>query len=123
MGHTICRCSVYPSVMVLIPTSKKKGPPCEHRRDGPFENAAVLLDGIDRNLLAVSANLKGHDAVDLGEKRVVTSLPDIPARMELGSTLTDDDAAGQDRFTSISFDTQELRVAVPPVSTGAHTFL
>ena len=50
----------------------------------------LLLDGIDRSLLAVSAeSLELQDAVAGGKEGVVAALAYVDAGMDLGSSLTD----------------------------------
>ena len=54
--------------------------------------------------------LEADDAVDFGEEGVVFATTDVGAGLERGSTLTDDDAAAEDRLTTEYLDSEPLGV-------------
>ena len=54
--------------------------------------------------------LEADDAVDLGEEGVVLAAADVGAGLERGATLTDDDAATEDRLTTEYLDSEPLCV-------------
>ena len=54
--------------------------------------------------------LEADDAVDLGEEGVIFAATDVGAGFERGSTLTDDDAAAEDRLTAEYLDSEPLGV-------------
>ena len=72
--------------------------------------------GVDADLLARASALEFHDSRHAGEEGVVFAEADIKTREELGPSLTHDDGTGFDGLTAIRFDTEILRIAVPPVS-------
>ena len=76
--------------------SKRKGTPV----DVPIAYDARLFSGrIDRDFLAVFAKtFELHDARDSREERIVATLLDIGPRVDLGSPLAVEDAAGGDEF-------------------------
>ena len=56
----------------------------------------VSVERIDVDDLAAFALAELDRAVDQGEQRVVATLTDVPAGVELGAALADDDRAGAD---------------------------
>ena len=83
----------------------------------------LLLDGIDRSLLAVSAeSLELQDAVAGGKEGVVAALAYVDAGMDLGSSLTDKHVAREDELTVASLDAETLGLGISAVLGGAHTF-
>jgi hypothetical protein len=54
--------------------------------------------------------LEAYYAADLGEEGVVLAATDVCAGLERGSTLTDDDAATEDRLTAEYLDSEPLCV-------------
>lgn len=91
-----------------------------NHRDKPKEAAERLFCWVNRHLLAVAAGLEGYHTIYLGKESVIPSPAHIPARMELGATLPNDDAASLDLLSTISLHAKKLRVAVPPVSARAY---
>ena len=94
----------------------------KNRRNGPQTAAEKLLYRVNRHMLAVAAGLKGYHSIYLGKESIVSTQAHIPAGMELGATLPNDDAASLDRLSTISLHAKKLRVAVPTVAAGAYTF-
>jgi len=68
-------------------------------------------------------SLESHDSISRGKQRMVTTTTDVPTRMEMRATLTDDDAAGTDPFATEALDSEVLRVAVSAVSARSYTLL
>ena len=69
----------------------------------------LLLDGVDRNPLAVSADaLVADPAVNLGKQRVVAAYADVEARMDLGTPLTHEDVARQNNLAVGALGAQTL---------------
>ena len=68
-------------------------------------------------------SLERHDSISLGKQCIVTTTPDVPTRMEMCATLTDDDAAGTDPFATVPLDSESFGVAVSAVSAGSYTLL
>ena len=65
---------------------------------------------------------KRHVAVNQGKQSVVFADTDIVASMELGTTLTNDDRASADQFTTESLDTQHLWLGITTVARRAAAF-
>ena len=57
-----------------------------------------------------------HDSVNLGEKRVVLSSPNVKAWVEPRSALPDQDAPARDELPGESLDAQSLGMRVASVS-------
>eukprot|EP00212_Chloropicon_laureae_P009524 CAMPEP_0197492556 /NCGR_PEP_ID=MMETSP1311-20131121/11068_1 /TAXON_ID=464262 /ORGANISM="Genus nov. species nov., Strain RCC856" /LENGTH=188 /DNA_ID=CAMNT_0043037545 /DNA_START=73 /DNA_END=639 /DNA_ORIENTATION=- len=84
-----------------------------------------LWELLDDDILPVSLRLvlEGDDALALGVEGVVVSHADVVARVELGASLPDDDAAGGDVLPSVDLHAEPLAVGVPPVLRGTASLL
>ena len=83
----------------------------------------LLLDRIDRSLLAVSAeSLKLENAVACSKESIVSALADVCAGMHLCTSLTDKNVACEDKLTVASLDAETLGLGISAVLGGAHTF-
>src|SRR5436190_18378890 len=83
--------------------------------------ASVRFD--DADALAVLAEVFETDrARNLGKERVVLSLANILAGMDVSAALADDDRAGADELAGEALDTQPLAVRVAPVLGTAYAF-
>jgi hypothetical protein len=80
-----------------------------------LQTVPVLLSRNNADTTVLFVELDG--AVTERKQRKVTTATNVTAGMELGSALTNNDAAGTDQLTAESLYTQILRVAVPTVST------
>src|SRR5690606_11272109 len=69
--------------------------------------------GVDGH--AAATLLEGHTAVDEGEQRVVTALPDVLAGVELGAALAHDNVAGPHHLAAVPLDAAPLRIGVAAV--------
>src|SRR4029079_11919185 len=81
-----------------------------------FHAGTGVLLGDDVDDLAVAALAELHDAVGLGEERVVAALADVESGMPLRAALTHDDRARGDDLGAVTLDAQTLRVGVTPVT-------
>ena len=78
---------------------------------------------VNRDLLAILVlALELHDAVHEGEERVVLTLADVDAGVDLRSALSDEDVAGQNKLTVGSLGAKALRLTVAAVLGGTHAF-
>ena len=86
--------------------------------------SVILSLGVNRNLLAVLAqSLKLYYAVSLSEKRIVRALAYVLARVDVSSSLTNEDVAGQYELTVSSLDAESLGFGISAVLGRTHTFL
>ena len=69
-----------------------------------------------------TVGLEFHDAVALGIKREIISLPDMKARAELAAALADDDAPGPHKLAAVDLDAEPLGIGVASVGGTALTF-
>src|SRR5215203_1766153 len=75
------------------------------------------VERVDAHLLAIPADrFKFDQAVDQRIQRVVAADADVVARMELGATLANDDAARANGVAVVELDSQSLRLAVAAVA-------
>ena len=65
---------------------------------------------------------KSYLAGNFGKQSMIAPHTDITARMEAGTPLTNQNAAGRHNFAVWLFRTQALRVTVPTVTGTTHTF-
>ncbi len=80
-------------------------------------------DVVDAHALSVLAySLKFHFPVHLGEQGVVAAAADVDAGMDLGSSLANQDVAGQNELTVRSLDAEALGLAVTAVLSGTDAF-
>lgn len=70
---------------------------------------------VDADFSSVFSTFELHNAGHSREQCVIPSEIDIKPGEKLGSTLTDDDAAGLDGFAAIGLYAQILWVTVPSV--------
>jgi hypothetical protein len=68
--------------------------------------ASASGHNVDPRSLAIELN----HTLDEGKQRVITATGDIPARVEMRTTLTHDDAAGADRLAAEYLEAQTLSV-------------
>src|SRR4051812_5347329 len=66
--------------------------------------------------------LEFHMAIDRGEQRVVRGATHVPAGMELGAALNDDDRPGPHEFPTETLHAQVLRIRIAPVARRADAF-
>src|SRR5215212_6109408 len=64
-----------------------------------------------------------HDAVDLGEERVVAADADVHAGLELRAALADENRSTGHELTGEALDAQHLRLRVAAVARRALSFL
>jgi len=57
-----------------------------------------------------------HEAIREGKQGIVLGTLNVQARMELGATLANDDAAGRDKFPGVGFDSAMLGVRIASVA-------
>lgn len=74
------------------------------------------LVAVNADSAALFGALKLHLARNQGEQRVVVTATHVGARVELGSALTNDDAACLDNFTGILLDSQALGIRISTVT-------
>src|SRR5690606_361760 len=80
--------------------------------------------GVDRDELPrAAAPLETHHAIDQREQRVILPAAHVLARVELGSTLPDQDVAGKDVLPAEALHAEPLRVRVAAVPAGADSLL
>ena len=83
-----------------------------------------LLFCVDRAHLAILAHTLELDlAVDQSEQRIVLADTDVVARMNVRTSLTDEDVASQNELTDSALGTESLRFGITAVLGGAAAFL
>ena len=83
----------------------------------------LLLNGVNADLFAVLAETLEFDfAVDQSEQRVVGTLADIVARMDVGTALLDKNVAGKHELTVRTLHAETLGFGIAAVTGGTHTF-
>ncbi len=87
---------------------------------GLFSNS---LRRVYTNLLSVSFLFKLYSTVDLRKKSIVSASANIVARVELCTSLTNEDAAGRNILTVCSLDSESFRFTIPAVLGATYTFL
>src|SRR6185369_3694361 len=108
--------------------------PCVKDRDertinsGDIRRATVRepgrsSDGVDVHELAALAVAELDDAVGGREQRVVATLADVLAGVELRAALAHDDGAGPDRCARVDLHAESLGRGVTPVAGGRGTLL
>src|SRR5215208_3991110 len=115
--------------VLLVSKLTKKGrrigprPPSSPGLSSRLLASNLQLDGIHRDLLPVLVpELELHYPIHQCEQRVIIPPPDIPAGVELGSPLPNQDVAGGHFFATIALHAQILWVAGPTVPAGAYAF-
>jgi len=104
----------------LAKTSKspKRGP-CSHRMYRKTDNPRLGLRGFGWFHMYKPAHAaaidKPNDAVNFGEERVVLAAPDVLARLQAGSALTDNDRSAGDQLSSECFYSKALRIGVAAI--------
>ncbi len=79
-------------------------------KGGPETNQP-LLERYNGNPLFLSTEvLEFHDAVHQCEQSIISALAHVLAGVDLGTTLANNDGAGQDTLTTVTFHTQILGV-------------
>lgn len=81
----------------------------------------VVRDG-SFHVHAATIAIKCYVSVHQGENRVVTAEADVATRLELGSTLANDDVTRDDGLTAKFFDAQPFAVAVAAVLNTSLSF-
>ncbi len=88
-------------------------PPCKGYRDqDEFLHCCRVHAHLFTGLVFA---LELHQTGNLGEKRVVASLANVRARMDLGAALPDDDGPRIDQLAVVAFYPEALCVAVSAV--------
>ena len=83
----------------------------------------LLLHCINADFLAGLAKaFKLHFAVNEREQRIVGTLADVVARMDVGTALLDKNVAGKHELTVGTFHTESLGFGITAVTGGTHTF-
>ena len=83
----------------------------------------LLLHRINADFLAGLAKaFKLHFAVHKREERVVGTLADVVARMDVGAALLDKNIAGKHGLTVCAFHAESLGFGITAVTGGTHTF-
>jgi hypothetical protein len=80
-----------------------------------------VKDDVDE--LAAAAGTEFHDAVRLGEQRVVLTQPDVVPGVKTRPALAHDDRARGDDFAAVTLDAEALGVGVAAVARGCGTLL
>jgi len=106
----------------FLPTTMQKGPPCRKAGTDLAGNEGELLCGIHRDQLAFSPSFEGHHTISFGKEGIVTAPPDVPARVEFGAPLPDDDSPGSDLLAAVPLYAKTFRVAVSTVSARTYAF-
>ena len=91
----------------------------------PVFHCTLLLGDllVNRNLLSVTAKmLKTDSAVYKSEQGIILALADIGAGMDVSTTLTNQDVAGQNELTVCSLGAESLGLRVTTVLGRTHTF-
>src|SRR5688500_4120629 len=87
-------------------------------------SGGLELAGLDADALLGTGFVGEADlAVRRCEERVVTTHPDVRARVERAAALPDDDRAGQDVLAVAALDAESLAGAVAPVTGGRASLL
>lgn len=84
----------------------------------------LLIDcsGIHRNLLFVSAlSLESHNAINSGIQRIVAAAPYVDTWMDLSTTLSVENVAGQNELSVSPLGTQSLGLGIPAVLGGTNS--
>ena len=84
----------------------------------------LLLLGVNADALTILApTLETNDAVRLSEQGVVRADAHVGTGMDVGTTLTDQDVAGQNELTVGTLNAQALGLGVTAVLGGANALL
>src|SRR5215470_11792765 len=75
------------------------------------------------DVAGVAATLELHDAVHLGEQRVVRAQADVRTGLEAGAPLSDQNGAAGHELPAEALHAEHLRVGVASVARAADTFL
>ena len=78
---------------------------------GQGGNPSKQLDGVDVD----GATLEGHLTISRSKDGVIFTQANTATRLELGTALTDDDVAGDDRFATELLNTTALRNRIATV--------
>src|SRR6266700_5768051 len=92
----------------------------------PFrrQRGAVGKFGVDIDTATFARIMSKLDiAIDQSEQRMVTTNANVISRLDLRSTLADNDAASSNKLTIITFHTQHFGLAIPTIAGATHTFL
>ena len=92
------------------------------RWGGPHARRGGLLLGVDGYQLTAGPLLEGDDAVRRGEEGVIPTLTDVPARVDFGAPLADDDSTSLNLLATETLHAETLCIAIPTVPTGAYAF-
>ena len=91
------------------------------KRFGFFRS--FLFSNVHASLLAILAELlKTKHAVYLGKQGVVFADTDVDAGMDVGTTLANENVAGENELTVSALGAKALGLGVTAVLGGAHTF-
>lgn len=86
-------------------------------------NLSLLLLGINADLLVrLALTLELDDAVNLGVQGIVIADADVVAGMDYGTTLANQNVAGEYELTIGALNAQTLRGRVTAVTRATHTF-
>src|SRR6266568_2934302 len=91
----------------------------------PFrrQRGAVGKFGVDIDTATFARIMSKLDiAIDQSEQRMVTTNANVISRLDLRSTLADNDAASSNKLTIITFHTQHFGLAIPTIAGATHTF-
>src|SRR5450756_1309863 len=67
-------------------------------------------------------NIKNNHAINRGEEGGVSTGPHVHARLDMRSTLTNEDITRKHNLASIFLHAQTLGIAIPTVAAGTATF-
>lgn len=80
------------------------------------------LESIGRRYADHAIRTEHHHSSLERKQRVIASQTDMKPRSEAGAALTDDDRAGSYDLSTVSLDTQPLRITVAAVFTASLRF-
>ena len=98
--------------------SMKEKAPQTSVQGAPFasKNLFLLLDFVNRNLLAVTTHaLEANDAGNLCKKSIVLADADIRARMDVSAALTNENVASRYNLTVCTLDAEALGLGITTV--------
>src|SRR5690349_24793432 len=87
---------------------------------GSFRFGSARIDADPALLLG---SFEFDDPIDQREECVIAAQPDVPARLERGAALSDQDGACPNRFTGELLHAEHLGLAVAPVARAADALL
>ena len=102
------------------------GAAAEEKKPEPYGSGffrSFLFSNVHASLLAILAELlKTKHAVYLGKQGVVFADTDVDAGMDVGTTLANENVAGENELTVSALGAKALGLGVTAVLGGAHTF-